>query len=161
VKEYSCKLCVLLLLLSCSIASTRDASEPQSLDPNEINEKIFNCAMEPNMSELVFHANQIKDPNLALEVLEKIESIRPNCIDIQISKMLQYGLLGENQKFHLTDLKIKELRQKEKVLYGTSPPIPSQTKPSPTKISEGKEPPLKKDKINYWKWLYIYSQVVR
>lgn len=128
-------------------------------DPNTKNEKIFHCGVEPNLSELYFHANQIKDPKLALDILEKIESIRPNCIDVQISKMIQYATLNDMNSFHKTELRVKELKQKEKILYGSqtnaSPVAPSPISPQ----KEVKGLPPKKDKINYWKWLYIYSQL--
>jgi hypothetical protein len=148
---------ILLVLLTCAHTSE---SKILGVSPNEKNESIFHCAMEPNLSELYFHANQVKDSNLALEIFNEIESIRPNCIDVQISKMLHYGLLEDNQNFYLTDLKVKELKQREKLIYGGKPSN-SQFFPLQKSSEIPKGHPPKKDKINYWKWLYIYSQLNR
>lgn len=138
---------LILILLSLPLFS-------KEINPNDINEKIFSCALDPDVTELYFYSNQ-QEPTVGLEILENIESIRPNCIDIQQSKLLFYEMNNNMRKFRYTELKIKELKMLKQRIYGFEEPY-SYSMPISKKEIIKQEPP-KKDKINYWKWLFIYS----
>ncbi len=130
----------------------------QARNPNSVQRNVYVCGMDRDIEELLMHAIQIQqngDHATALDIYKKILSIRPNCHDVYRHMALSHGILGKDREFNACMRKADEL-QREYERY--APRKEEAYKKEPVISIIVKEPP-RKEKINYWKWLFIYSLI--
>ena len=128
-----------------------------SLDKNDTDDSILFCSSDADLSELMARSGQLdmeKKHEQSLELQNNLLAIRPNCYDVHLSISMTYAILGRNEEYMRHYQRFEELKRQ----YQASRPTPKQqqaTAKQPVMVI--KSAPPRKDKINYWKWLYIYS----
>jgi hypothetical protein len=128
---------------------------------NNIDKDIYYCYLDPRVDELFIFAVQEKDLKISREILENLLEIRPNCIDVYKSLLFIAAIENKQLEFQKLDFRIRTMETEYKLITGkTIPEIEKKDKPlSQSSKSIYINPPPKKDKINYWKWLYIYERI--
>jgi len=123
-----------------------------------LKQNVYVCSFNPDLEQLIQYAIKLDNQSnhkKSIEVFNKILSIRPNCFDVHTHIAMPYGIIGQTEKlnFHLREAeRLKQEYQK----YKPKKFVIDKHRKKPNKLT--KKPP-KKDKINYWKWLYIYSKL--
>ncbi len=131
-----------------------------SNDRNEVDPGVLLCGMEPDISELMAEAGRRglrSDNSGALEIYKNVLSIRPNCYDAHFSIAFTYAILKEDRLYRQHYQRGQELQAQWRILNPSNAPPPTVVvQPNPVT----REPPPR-ERINYWKWLFIYSMLRR
>lgn len=126
-------------------------------DKNDRDESIFFCSADPDLYDLLARAGQLdleKQHDKSLELQANLLEIRPNCYDLHLSIGMTYAVTGNDEKSRYHYRRFEELKRQYQNSKPLQPAI-TQAMPAATKVITVAPP--KKEKINYWKWLYIYS----
>ena len=150
-KKLAFTLFTILILLSIEVVTSKERKY------NDVDKSIYLCGTDYHLSELLAHAGKMGlngEHQKSIDIYTKILTIRPNCHDVYLQLALSYAIIND-EKNYKENYKIYE---KLKIEYQKQKP--QQKKSQIIKIVEKKiiiKKPAKKDKINYWKWLFIYS----
>lgn len=143
--------CLLLLLTATRISPT----------PNYTNQSMWLCGIDSGLSELLAEAGNrsfAKDERTAIQIYRNVLSIRPSCWDVHTTLALSYSVIGEKR------LSAEHLKRGEALKAQWESQNPGPRKPAVLPTAEKKAKtlePSRTDKINYWKWLFIYSALRR
>lgn len=133
------------------------SSAVYGLDKNDSDESMLFCSADADLSELLARSGQLdmeKKYEQSLKLQNNLLTIRPNCYDVHLSIAMTYAILGRNEEYSRHYRRFEVLKRQYQALR--SLPSPKSEPPRSTSVVMKTAPP-KKDKINYWKWLYIYS----
>lgn len=129
--------------------------------PDDLDESVLLCGIDSDLSELLAEAGRrslAKNEPAAIRIYRNVLSIRPNCWDVHTGIAFSYAIVGEEKLFD------EHLKRGEILKQKWEAANPGRRKPPELPKVERKpitsEPP-KKEKINYWKWLFIYSLMKR
>jgi hypothetical protein len=144
-------------LIATSLSFLLSHSSFAYADRNERDEAMLFCSADPDLYDLLAHAGQLdldKQSDKSIELQRNLLEIRPNCYDVHLSIGMTYAVTGDEKRSRYHYRRFEELTRR----YQDTRPLPAvidqpvKQPEKPTRVA-----PAKKDKINYWKWLYIYS----
>ncbi len=141
---------IINLILACSL--------PTLAERSEVEPEIYSCFMDPEVNELMQHAVQLKNYSEANEILLNLLSIRPNCIDLHQALAMNYALLNDMKNFQKYNNKVKFLQTEYDLKSG------KYYNRIEKKISDASKPkiiysePPRYNRLDYWRWKYIYNQ---
>jgi len=141
---------IITLFLTCNLSSIADKTEVET--------EIYSCFLDPEVNELMQYAIQLKDYKEANEIFLNLLSIRPNCIDLHQALAGNYAFLNDMKNFQKYNNKARFLQTEYDLKSGKyynriEKKITEASKP---KIIY-KEPP-QYNRLDYWRWKYIYNQ---
>jgi hypothetical protein len=131
---------------------------PTLSERSEVEPEIYSCFMDPEVNELMQHAVQLKNYSEANEILLNLLSIRPNCIDLHQALAMNYALLNDMKNFQKYNNKVKFLQTEYDLKSG------KYYNRIEKKISDASKPkiiysePPRYNRLDYWRWKYIYNQ---
>jgi hypothetical protein len=140
------------------------SEDAEYLDPNDIDSEVYYCYYEPDLDELLVRANTISDPVLSNQILMNILSIRPNCIDVHQSISLNFAKMNDMKNYRKAELRFRKLQTEYNMMIGNFPKTPNYRMSEPNNSSRKQvltQKPSPENKIQYWRWIYIYSQEKR
>jgi hypothetical protein len=153
-------LILILFFIWGGVVSVMGEEFSSNSDPNEIDTEIYHCFFDPDLEELMVHANTIKEPLVSNEILFKILEIRPNCMDVYQSISFNYAKLNDMKNFRKADFRFRKLQTEYNMMTGNFSKSPqfrmSESKGSSKELILQKPSP--QDKIRYWRWYYIHSK---
>lgn len=150
-KKYMLRLAIVHILIGFALLA----------DPNALSENTLFCSADSDLSELLTQAGKLDLENKhrdSVELQQNLLSIRPNCYDVHLSIAITYAALNNVDKYTYHYHRYAQLkRQYDNSRPASARPLSPPQKTGPVIMTA----PPKKDKISYWKWLYIYSVLKR
>ena len=139
---------IIFYYLTCMIPSITQKSE---IEPD-----IYSCFMDPEVNELMQHSIQLKNYKEANEILLNLLTIRPNCFDLHQVIAGNYAFLNDMTNFQKYNNKAKFLQTEYDIKSGK---FNSRIE---KKLSDASKPriiytePPSNNRLDYWRWKYIY-----
>ena len=141
---------IITLFIACNL--------PTMADKSEVETDIYSCFMDPEVNELMQHAIQLKNYKEANEIFLNLLSIRPNCIDLHHALAGNYAFLNDMTNFQKYNNKARFLQTEYDLKSG------KYYNRIEKKISDASKPkiiytePPRYNRLDYWRWKYIYNQ---
>ena len=127
-------------------------------ESSQIETEIYSCSLDPEVSELTFHAISLKNYVEANEIFLNLLKIRPNCIDVNQALAGNYALLNDMKNFQIYNNRAKFLKTEYDMKSGKLNDRIEKKLDKINKTGELKTEPPRSNYIDHMRWRYIYSR---